>query len=64
MHRYTGTETITYPYARLDGGTRPLQAVPGMEPVEFDEPPADGRWEEVKPAPKKKAPSAAQAVKE
>ncbi|MFF1469139.1 hypothetical protein [Streptomyces mirabilis] len=64
MHRYTGTDIRDYPYARIGGGTVPLHAEPGMEPVEFDEPPADGRWEEVKPAPTKKAPSAAKSREE
>lgn len=63
MHRYTGTDSRIYPYARIGGGIRPLQAEPGVE-VEFDDVPADGRWEEITPAPKKKAPTSAKAVQE
>jgi hypothetical protein len=63
VHRYTGSDHRTYPYARIGGGVRPLQAGPGVE-VEFDEVPADGRWEEITPAPKKKALAPAKAVQE
>lgn len=48
-HRYTASDSRVYPYARVGGGVRPLHAEPGMEPVEFDEAPADGWWEEVPP---------------
>lgn len=64
QYRYTGSDQRTYPYARIDGHTKPLSAAPGMPPVEMDEPPNDGRWElieQVQPAPKK-APSAAKAA--
>lgn len=53
QYRYTGADRRDYPYARIDGGTQPLSAEPGMDPVEFDEAPNDGRWTEVKPAPKR-----------
>lgn len=62
MHRYTGTDERTYPYARVGGGVTALTVRPGDE-VAFDEPPADGRWEEIKPAPKK-APTRPTAVQE
>lgn len=62
MHRYIGEDRRIYPYARIGGGVRPLEAGPGTT-AEFDEVPADGRWEEIKPAPKK-APNPAKAGQE
>ena len=66
QYRYTGSDLRTYPYARIDGGTRPLEAVPGMDPVDLDEAPGDGRWEsvEVKPEPVKAPIAAKTAPKE
>jgi hypothetical protein len=64
QYRYTGTDERIYPSARIDGHSKPLLVKPGMAPVDMDEPPADGRWEqvqEVPPAPKK-APVAAKAA--
>lgn len=66
-HRYTGSDERVYPNAQIGGLVRPLHAEPGMPDVEFDEPPADGRWEpvqETKSAPAKKAPAAAETAEE
>lgn len=54
LYRYVGSEKLTYPYAEIGGNRRPLEVTPGMDPVEFDRPPEDGRWEKHKPAPRKR----------
>lgn len=58
LYRYVGTDERIYPYVRVPGGC--LRAVPGMDPIDLNEPPADGRWAKV---PTRKA-AAAKAAKE
>lgn len=52
QYRYIGSDERVYPYARIGGGTRPLEVKPG-DLVDLDEAPNDGRWEEA-PAPEVK----------
>lgn len=66
QYRYTGSDERVYPYARIDGGTRPLVVSPG-DVVDLDEAPNDARWEEVpevKPEPVKTVAAKAAAPKE